>query len=83
MAATGLSFFVTTTRSWVPATSSITWLKWALTVASDCVDMTTQGIVRAGLATILGGRPDIDVIAQAADGREAVALARELRGKNP
>jgi DNA-binding NarL/FixJ family response regulator len=45
--------------------------------------MTTQGIVRAGLATILGGRPDIDVVAQAADGREAVALARELRVKDP
>jgi DNA-binding NarL/FixJ family response regulator len=38
-----------------------------------------QSIVRAGLATILGGRPDIEVVAQAADGREAVALARRLR----
>lgn len=38
-----------------------------------------QSIVRAGLTTILNGQPDIDVIAQAADGREAVALARELR----
>jgi DNA-binding NarL/FixJ family response regulator len=38
-----------------------------------------QSIVRAGLATILGSRPDIDVVGQAADGREAVALARELR----
>jgi DNA-binding NarL/FixJ family response regulator len=38
-----------------------------------------QSIVRAGLSTILNGQPDIDVIGQAADGREAVALARELR----
>ncbi len=38
-----------------------------------------QSIVRAGLATILNGQPDIEVIGQAADGREAVRLARELR----
>jgi DNA-binding NarL/FixJ family response regulator len=38
-----------------------------------------QEIVRAGLATILNGQPDIEVTAQAADGREAVALARRLR----
>lgn len=38
-----------------------------------------QSIVRAGLTTILDGQPDIDVVGQAADGREAVALAHELR----
>jgi DNA-binding NarL/FixJ family response regulator len=38
-----------------------------------------QSIVRAGLATILAEQPDIDVVGQAADGREAVALARRLR----
>ena len=38
-----------------------------------------QNIIRAGLTTILNGQPDIDVIAQAADGREAVALAHRLR----
>jgi CheY-like chemotaxis protein len=38
-----------------------------------------QDIVRTGLATILGSQPDVDVIGQAADGREAVALARRLR----
>lgn len=38
-----------------------------------------QEIIRAGLATILNAYPDIEVIAQAADGREAVALARQLR----
>ena len=38
-----------------------------------------QSIVRAGLATILNSQPDLEVIGQAADGREAVALARELR----
>jgi DNA-binding NarL/FixJ family response regulator len=38
-----------------------------------------QSIVRAGLATILDGQPDIEVIGQAADGREAVTLARQLR----
>jgi DNA-binding NarL/FixJ family response regulator len=38
-----------------------------------------QNIIRAGLTTILGGQPDIDVIGQAADGNEAVTLARRLR----
>jgi DNA-binding NarL/FixJ family response regulator len=38
-----------------------------------------QSIVRAGLATILDAQPDIEVVGQAADGREAVARARELR----
>lgn len=38
-----------------------------------------QSIVRAGLATILNAQPDIDVVGQAADGREAVSLARTLR----
>jgi DNA-binding NarL/FixJ family response regulator len=38
-----------------------------------------QGIVRAGLATILNGQPGIEVVGQAADGRTAVALARRLR----
>ena len=38
-----------------------------------------QEIVRAGLAIILDGQPDIDVVGQAADGREAVTMARQLR----
>ncbi|MFC4068684.1 response regulator [Actinoplanes subglobosus] len=38
-----------------------------------------QGIVRAGLSTILNGRPGIEVVGQAADGRTAVALAHRLR----
>lgn len=38
-----------------------------------------QSIVRAGLATILNGQPGIEVVGQAVDGREAVALARKLR----
>jgi DNA-binding NarL/FixJ family response regulator len=38
-----------------------------------------QGIVRAGLSTILNGRPGIEVVGMAADGRTAVALARRLR----
>lgn len=38
-----------------------------------------QAVVRAGLAVILGAEPDIDVVGQAADGAEAVRLARELR----
>jgi DNA-binding NarL/FixJ family response regulator len=36
-------------------------------------------LVRTGLAMILDAQPDIEVIAQAADGREAVALARRLQ----
>ena len=38
-----------------------------------------QEIVRAGLTTILNGQPGIEVAAQAADGHEAVSLARRLR----
>ncbi|WP_207344431.1 response regulator transcription factor [Arthrobacter sp. E3] len=38
-----------------------------------------QSIVRTGLATILGSEADIEVVGQAADGREALALARRLR----
>jgi DNA-binding NarL/FixJ family response regulator len=38
-----------------------------------------QEIVRAGLTTILDAQPDIEVAGQAADGREAVALAHRLR----
>ncbi len=38
-----------------------------------------QDIIRAGLTTILNSQPDIEVIGQAADGHEAVALARRLR----
>jgi DNA-binding NarL/FixJ family response regulator len=38
-----------------------------------------QGIVRAGLRMILDAQPGIEVVGEAADGREAVALARSLR----
>ncbi|PPG30107.1 DNA-binding response regulator [Pseudoclavibacter sp. RFBG4] len=37
-----------------------------------------QAVVRAGLSVILGAEPDFDVVAEAADGAEAVRLAREL-----
>ena len=38
-----------------------------------------QEIVRTGLAMILDAQADIEVVARAVDGREAVALARRLR----
>ncbi|MFG2894303.1 response regulator [Streptomyces sp. NPDC048248] len=38
-----------------------------------------QSAVRAGLVLILRSAPDIDVVGEAADGEEAVCLARELR----
>lgn len=38
-----------------------------------------QDLVRTGLAMILDAQPDVEVVGQAADGREAVALARRLK----
>ena len=38
-----------------------------------------QGLIRAGLKTILDAQPDIEVVGEAADGREAVSLARDLQ----
>jgi DNA-binding NarL/FixJ family response regulator len=38
-----------------------------------------QDLIRTGLRMILDAQPDIEVIGEVADGREAVALARELR----
>jgi len=38
-----------------------------------------QHIVRTGLAMLLDAQPDVEVVGAAADGREAVRLARELR----
>ncbi|MBS2937326.1 response regulator transcription factor [Nocardioides sp. J2M5] len=38
-----------------------------------------QEIVRTGLATILGAQDDIEVVAEAVDGRDAVEQARRLR----
>jgi len=38
-----------------------------------------QAIVRAGFRALLDAEPDLEVAGEAADGREAVALARELR----
>ncbi len=38
-----------------------------------------QEIVRTGLSMILAAQPDIEVVAQVGDGRQAVARARELR----
>jgi DNA-binding NarL/FixJ family response regulator len=37
-----------------------------------------QQLVRGGFRMILGAEPDIEVVGEAADGAEAVALAREL-----
>ena len=38
-----------------------------------------QELVRTGLTMILSAQPDIEVVAEAADGRQAVDLARRLR----
>lgn len=38
-----------------------------------------DGIVRSGLALILGGAPDLEVVGEAADGRAALRLVEQLR----
>lgn len=38
-----------------------------------------QPLVRAGVSALLGAEPDIEVVGVAADGGEALALAREMR----
>lgn len=38
-----------------------------------------QSAVRAGLVLILGSAPDIEVVGEASDGEQAVAMARALR----
>ncbi len=38
-----------------------------------------DALVRSGLAMILGGAAEVELVGQAADGREALALARDLR----
>jgi DNA-binding NarL/FixJ family response regulator len=38
-----------------------------------------QAIIRTGLRMILNAQPDIEVVGEAANGREAVTLARQLR----
>jgi DNA-binding NarL/FixJ family response regulator len=38
-----------------------------------------QGLVRAGFRMILRAEPDLDVVGEAADGREAVEQARDLK----
>jgi DNA-binding NarL/FixJ family response regulator len=38
-----------------------------------------QALVRAGFRKLLEAAPDIEVVGEAADGREAIDLARRLR----
>ena len=38
-----------------------------------------DALVRSGLTMILGGAPDMEVVAEAGDGREGITAAREHR----
>ncbi|MGM9306914.1 response regulator, partial [Klebsiella pneumoniae] len=37
-----------------------------------------ESLMRSGLRLLLGAAPDIDIVAEAANGEEAIALAREF-----
>jgi DNA-binding NarL/FixJ family response regulator len=58
-------------------TSSEAVVRQAATIRVLVAD--DQDIVRAGLRMILDAQPGIEVVGEAADGREAIALARALR----
>lgn len=46
---------------------------------SRVVVVDDDGVVRSGLALMLGGAPDLEVVGEAADGREAIRVVEELR----
>src|SRR4051812_5162068 len=89
MTATGLPFLVTITRSWVPATSSMTWLKWAFTAASDCVVMTRIVVISASRVNrcpladaVISRRAECAADRFAADHGLAIELAAALHTLN-
>lgn len=47
--------------------------RWRVVIADD------QDLVRSGIAALLNSNPDIEVVGEAANGREAVELARRER----
>ena len=42
-----------------------------------------QALIRSGIRSLLDAEDDIEVVGEAVDGREAVALAAELYGPRP
>src|SRR5262245_57603434 len=53
--------------------AAVEWRMTRVLLADD------HALVRAGLRSVLQGLPDIEVVGEAGDGNEAVALAAELK----